>query len=444
MSETHKLYQTPSQTLADRIEARIRSYSIKQIDQHLQPGEFVYPAYKDLSLVNISATLLKLFGIRIPGHSALPDELVEGETDGVRKVILFLVDALGYNQLMPVLESHPDLILNELIRRGRFAPLTSIFPSTTVAALSSFHTGMTPQEHGILGYRLFLKEYATVANMIGFSSIYESEDCRLLQMGLEPQRLLSVKTLYQRLANAQVSSYILIKNVYRESPLSQMFHKGATRVHGFVNSSDMFVTLRRLIKEKPDERACICVYWDAIDSIAHLYGPNSEEFVAEVCNLSYSLERELIQHVDSQIAGTTLFMLTADHGQIAVPKSGVLPVNHYPAIRDNLLLPPTGDYRAAYLYAKQGKLDRLRTYLRDQFSDQLIAIDSTRALNLGLWGHGDLNTHVCDRIGDLLVIMRGDHAFYAPITDKPYVAGGRHGGLTPDEMLIPFLCVRLG
>ena len=196
-----------------------------------------------------------------------------------------LVDALGYKQLVPTLESHPNLILNELIRRGQFAPLTSIFPSTTTTALTSFHTGVTPQEHGILGYHLFLKEYATVANMIGFSSIYESEDFRLLHMGLEPQKLLGVKTLYQRLTNARVTSHILIRNAYKDSPLSQMFHAGATKVYGFVNSSDMFVTLRRLIEEKPDERACIFVYWDAIDSIAHLYGANSEAFVAEVCKI---------------------------------------------------------------------------------------------------------------------------------------------------------------
>lgn len=445
MSAIHKLDDNPRfQTLADEIEARIRNQSIKQIDQYVQPGEFIYPAYKDLSLVNISATLLKLFDIRTPGHAALPDELVEGQTEGIRKVVLFLVDALGYNQLLPVLKSQPDLILNELIRRGRFAPLTSIFPSTTVAALTSFHTGMTPQEHGILGYRLFLKEYATVANMIGFSPIYESENLRLLQMGLDPQRLLGVRTLYQRLANAQVSSYVLIKNEYRESPLSQMFHNGATKVHGFISSSDMFVTLRRLIKDKPDERAYIFVYWDAIDSIAHLYGANSEEFVAEVSNLSYSLERELVEHVDSQISGTTLLILTADHGQITVPKNGLLKANHYPTIQDNLLLPPTGDYRAAYLYAKQGKLGHLQRYLREQFSDQLIVIDSQKALNLGLWGHGSLDAHVCDRMGDLLVVMRDNNAFYAPMVDKPYASGGKHGGLTPDEMLIPFLCVRLG
>jgi hypothetical protein len=435
---------TQFQPLAEKIEARLRSKTIKQIGQHLQPGEFIYPAYEDLSLINISSTLLKLFGIRIPGHSPLPDALTEGQTEGIRKVILFVVDALGYNQLCPILKAYPDLIINELIQRGRFAPLTSIFPSTTAAALTSLNTGMTPQEHGVLGYQLFLKEYATVANMIGFTSIYETENSRLLHMGLEPERFLGVRTIHQRLTDAGISTYVLVKNEFKQSPLSKMFYNGAQKVYGFVNSSDMFVNLRALLERNPHEQACILVYWDAIDSIAHLYGPDSEAVVAEVRNLSYSLEHELIRHADSEMSGTTLLMLTADHGQVTVPEDKLLPVYQHPGIEQNLLLPPTGDYRAAYLYAKYGKLNRLRDYLKDQFTEQLVAIDSTKALNLGLWGYGDLDEQVSDRMGDLVVMMRRNHAFYAPVTDKPYIKGGKHGGLTPDEMLIPFLCVRLG
>ena len=432
------------QTLADQIENRIRSRTIKQIDQGLRPGEFVYPAYSDLSLVNIPATLLKLFDIRIPHHAPLPDALTEGQTEGVRKVILFLVDALGYNQLRSVLRSEPNLIINELISRGRFAPLTSIFPSTTVAALTSLSTGLTPQEHGMLGFHLFLREYATVADMIGFTPIHDGEHGRLLRMGLEPQKFLRAETIGQRLANAGIPSYVLIKSMFKDSPLSKMFYNGAKAVHGFVNSSDMFVTLKRLVTQNPDERSCIMVYWDAIDSISHAYGANSEAFAAEVRNLSYSLEREFMEHVDSQISGTTLLILTADHGQVTVPDNRLVRVDRHSKIRDNLLLPPTGDFRAAYLYAKQGKLDALRAYLNDKLSDQMVAIPSSKALSSGLWGYGDIHPEVPERMGNLVAIMRENYAFYSSVKEKPYYTGGKHGGLTPDEMLIPFLCVRLG
>ena len=119
-------------------------------------------------------------------------------------------------------------------------------------------------------------------------------------------------------------------------------------------------------------------------------------------------------------------------------------IDQHPEIKGSLLLPPTGDYRAAYLYPKQGKLDVLRRYLKEQLSDQIVTVDSSKALNSGLWGYGEMHGKAYDRIGNLVAIMRGNHAFYAPVTDKRYFKGGKHGGLTPDEMLIPFLCVRLG
>jgi predicted AlkP superfamily pyrophosphatase or phosphodiesterase len=38
--------------------------------------------------------------------------------------------------------------------------LTSIFPSTTVAALSSFWTGAAPAQHGMMGLNIFFPQMA--------------------------------------------------------------------------------------------------------------------------------------------------------------------------------------------------------------------------------------------------------------------------------------------
>ena len=43
------------------------------------------------------------------------------------------------------------------------------------------------------------------------------------------------------------------------------------------------------------------------------------------------------------------------------------------------------------------------------------------------------------RLGDVLLAARGTVAFYDPNDTGPYVLIGRHGSLTPDEMLVPFL-----
>ena len=136
--------------------------------------------------------------------------------------------------------------------------------------------------------------------------------------------------------------------------------------------------------------------------------------------------------------------MTADHGQVTVPDNRLVRVDRHPKIRDNLLLPPTGDFRAAYLYARQGRLETLRAYMEDQLADQMVVMPSSKALASGLWGYGDAHPETPNRMGNLVAIMRDNYAFYSSVTDKPYYTGGKHGSLTPDEMLIPFLCVRLG
>ena len=63
--------------------------------------------------------------------------------------------------------------LGELIGRAAegdaalsYQTLTSVFPTTTVAALGAINTGVAPVEHGLLGYTLYLPEVQMVAEMI--------------------------------------------------------------------------------------------------------------------------------------------------------------------------------------------------------------------------------------------------------------------------------------
>lgn len=399
------------------------------------------PAYDGCSLANIPVTILSLFGAEVAGRSALPHELIENHADGVNKVVLLVADAMGYGQLLSVMRAERDLPLNKLAERGSFVPLTSTFPSTTTVALTSLHTGVTPQEHGMMGYRMYLSELGVLADMITLSPAWEKQPERLLEMGLKPKRFLGVKTVYQRLTEVGVNSYIFIKNTYKGSGLSKLYHIGAENVVPFFTSSDMFVQLRRLLESNAGERMYICVYWDAIDAIAHRYGPETDEVVAEVRSMSYTLETELLRRLKPDIARETMLMVTSDHGQIHVQERDAIRVTKYPTLTQNLLMPPSGDYRAAYLYVKQGHSTLLKTYLSSKFREQFVVLDSARAFSSGLFGNGIPKPEAQSRIGDLIVIARKHCALYYPHA-KQYTPGGRHGGMSPDEMLIPFFCAK--
>jgi len=426
-----------NETLPQSIESEIRARSLGIFEQQIRPGEFVLPHYECYSLVNLANTVLALFGLPT-SHAPLPEELLpEHNGKDVKKVVLLLIDALGYNQLRRFLKRHPSSPFHELIARGRLFPISSVFPSTTTTALATLHTALSPQEHGILGYRLFLKEFGLIANMIRLSPIGDPTDDRLFELGLRPQKFLGHLTLPERLKKGGIRSYVLIKRPYARSGLSRMLNPQAARIVPFTNSSDMSVIIRKLL-ERPAERAFLFVYWDALDEIAHLHGPESEEWDAELISLSDALKRSCLGRLRAPLWEETLFFITSDHGQLRVlPKREVIRLSRYPKLKRALALPPTGEYRATYLYAKPGRLDELKAGLMKRFGDRLVALRSAEALEAGLFGGGQPKDETPDRIGDLIVVPKGPQALYWPHDDFRLI--GRHGGLTDEEMLVPLL-----
>lgn len=407
---------------------------------------FITPFYKKYCLSNVASTVLSLFDINLPGHPPLPPELIKSQVDGCNKVILLLIDAFGFNQFLRV-SKDAGLVFNELKNNGVFFPITSTFPSTTTTTLTTVNTGLTPQEHEMLGYIMYLREFGVVGNMIYFNELYpEFKDRKnqLFELGLDPKTFLGVRTVYERLSDQGIASNVITGKYFKNSGLSLMHHKGAS-FKPYVSSSDMFVRLRKCLELKPAEKSYTFVYWGATDGIAHEYGPYSDEFAAEIRNISYSFRTEFIEKLGREIAKQTLLMVTADHGQAYSPSKNIILTSDHSSLRKKFLIPPTGDSRAAYVYVKPGKLEAVRKYFENSFGDNLVVLDSKEALKDGFFGLGEPREDVYDRIGDLIIVSRSDHGFAHPYSgDKDdFPKTGSHGGLTEDEMLIPFFCVRL-
>src|SRR5688500_6133824 len=96
------------------------------------PDEFIRPAYNGRSIANVPATVAALLGAPFGGLPALEDSLWRPLSGDVQRVVVLLVDAFGWN-LFQQEESRLAGLVQRAAVRGS---LTSIFPSTTVAALS--------------------------------------------------------------------------------------------------------------------------------------------------------------------------------------------------------------------------------------------------------------------------------------------------------------------
>lgn len=401
-------------------------------------GEFIYPRYQGESILNILPTIANQFHLPVFQHPSLSAELVAPLKGEPQNIILVLLDALSYHRLENWLGEDQNLAWHQLQEQGILAPLTSICPSTTCAAITSYWTDSSAFEHGVLGYEMWLKEFGITANMIEHKPItYRGRGGGLELAGFDPETFLPVQSIADRFLRNQVEMHAFQHFAIINSGLSQMFMVGAQR-HPIATAADLWISIRELLKAKPDSRKYIWSYWGQLDGTSHLHGPDSERAQAEFLSFSNAFQTHFLERLDPDIKNNTLVILTADHGQITTdPTADRYDLSNHPQFTEMLHILPTGENRLAYLHIKPGMIDKTKEYIERAWPGQFAILDTEAALKSGLFGPGSGHPALSDRLGDLIVAARGEAFWWWASKPNPLI--GRHGGLSPEEMLVPFL-----
>ncbi len=424
--------------LTDQLLLEIENHPLSGLDL---PPKFIAPKYADQSILNIPASICHWMGIPGIGEGPLKPEIIQPLGNGIRRVILILMDALALHRLQAWMEAGIAPIWGELLKDGLLAPLTSISPSTTSAALTTLWTGLSPAAHGILGYEVWLKEYSMVANMILHAPMtFRGDIGTLSHAGFDPKKFLPVPTLGPHLRNHGIMPYAFQHHSIAHSGLSQMFQR-EVEIHPFGTSADLWVSLRQMVENKPNERMFAWTYWGDVDGLSHRYGPDNERVLAEFSHFSAAFEQFFINKLSPGLRKDTMVILTADHGQIHTPLAANNLLKNHPKFNQQLHITPTGENRMSYLYLRPDSEQTVRDYLDAHWGDGFTIMTRDQALSAGLFGPGPYHPGLRDRIGDLIAFAHGNA--YLWWADKDDFMLGRHGGLHREEMLVPFLSARL-
>ncbi len=383
------------------------------------------PHYERYSLLAVPATIESLFGLSTRGPS-LKEELALPETEIVVSVI---VDGLGYHSL-EALRAKKVADLTPFLDGGSYLPLTSVFPSTTTAALASLATGLSPIAHGVLGYKLFRSDVGSVVDMIRLTTP-GGRDNALEKLGIQPEQVLTSTTLYQRLAAAGVVTTLFLPKYIADSGLSRALYQGVGRTVPFLTSSDLLMHIAEALRRP--RPALFAVYWPSTDSLGHVYGPTTLAFDLEV-----ALVFRILEHICDLLPHGTNILVTADHGFYeADPARDMISCPAHPALRDGLLLPPVGDPRASYLFVRRGHEESVKAFFARSFPDEFTVLSVEEALARKLWGLEDPPPAVRALLGDLLVLSRKRKFLLWPTEE--FKLRGLHGSLTPGELYVPLL-----
>jgi predicted AlkP superfamily pyrophosphatase or phosphodiesterase len=405
--------------------------------------EFQYPAYNGHSILNLPSSICRLMGLPDFGAPPLANEILEQlKANGeYQRVILILMDALALHRLRRWMAEGRLPIWERLERDGLLAPLTSITPSTTSAALTSLWTGRAASEHGVLGYEMWLKEYGIIANTILHSpATFNDGVGSLAHAGFDPQAFMPLATLGSHLAAQGVKAHAFQHYSLVRSGLSKMYFK-EVETHGFVSAADLWISLRQLLEAQPRRRLYSWVYWSEVDTFSHRYGPDDERVLAEFTQFTQAMEQNFLAKLSPAERKGSLLILSADHGAIETPPDPYYDLRNHPALTRRLHMAPTGEHRLAYLFVRPGQMEAVRETIERTWPNQFITVDPLYAASAGLFGPGEQHPRLAERVGDLLLIARGNAYWWWG--EKENHMHGRHGGLHPEEMFVPFLAAPL-
>lgn len=424
------------------IAAQLCAHTLPHVQSHLPADRFVMPHYGGLGIANLPATIAALFGAELDGGCPpLQADIWAEWRDGLERVVLVVVDALGYLQLEAAMLADDGLVFHQLAHAGHLLPITSTFPSTTNTVLTTLWTGYSPAAHGVLAYELYLRELGVTASTLFFWPMYHRQRDSLADWGIDPETFVPVPSLAEQLHTRGITTRTFVSKVYVNSILSRIHRRGVRQSYGFVGASDMWLGLQRTIKQHRQEKLFLAAYWDTIDGITHQYGPDDSAWDLELRGLSWMMKTAFLDRLTPTQRKGTLLLITADHGGLSTPPRAAVRLDRHPDLRDALSLPPVGESRVPFLHTRGGNLERVQKYIEQHLHESFAVLTQDQVLDSGLLGPGPVYRETPHRLGDLVCVARDNH--YLARGKHQLDMRGRHGGLSAREMLVPLLGVRL-
>jgi hypothetical protein len=192
------------------------------------------------------------------------------------------------------------------------------------------------------------------------------------------------------------------------------------------------------------------LYADAIDYALHKHGPLSPMVDSVVRDVFALIEEELVNQAAGH-CGDTLLLLIADHGQVEVDPERAYYINwRVKGIESRLrknkkgeILRFGGSARDLFLYVEPGQVESLHHDLAAKLLGRAEVHRVDALIRQGLFGEVPPASPLPRRAGDLVILPYRDQAIYWRENRFDMHFRGHHGGMTREEMEVPFIAMRL-
>jgi len=374
------------------------------------------------------------------GFAGIPNRITEAFASGkYDAVVLFLVDAFGWRFFE---RFQGSAFIQRIARHGRIEKLTSQFPSTTAAHVTTIHTGLPVGASGVHEWYYYEPNVNAVIAPLLFSYSGTNQRDTLKETKIKPAAIYPQGVFYPALKKLGVKPYVLGIRDYTPSTYSNVVMRGAKQ-NSFKTLSEALVNLKLLL-EKEKHPTYVHLYFDKIDALCHEYGPTAPQTEAEIETFLLMMDH----YFDRIFKGKkrVLFLMTADHGASEVDPDTTIYLNQDPRFqgferfirtnRNGKLLVPAGSARDLFLYLHEDRSDEAQAFLSKRLEGKADVVKTETLIKEGFFGP-EISDRFRERVGNLVILPYRYESVWWYEKDK-FEQGfyGHHGGLTPQEMEI--------
>lgn len=365
---------------------------------------FIKPDFNN-NIINISATIAQFLGC--PNDKPVLPNLANELKKGYKNVVFLILDGMGINPI------NKNLADDTFLKRNIKQVLTSVFPSTTTNATTTFLTNKYPMEHGWFGWSLYFEELNRAVDIFLDTDSFTRE---------------SIEKGYTKKALPIEPYYFKSKTDYAITVVAPEYcdNYGDNR-YVWKTLDEMLGHIEKICKR--GGKQFIYAYCSEPDHIMHEYGVTSEEAHKVINDLNDGIEELYAKLTD------TLFIITADHGQIDV--GGYIEIYKDTELTAMLEWPQFLEARATAFKVKLNYHKDFIEMFNQKYGNDFELFKVEDLIKDNYFGLNIVNEHA-KLLGDFIAIGTTDKII--KLTELSHDFKGHHTSLT-EEMEVPLIVV---
>lgn len=378
----------------------------------------VLPNYEH-SILNTITSILKYYHVETNHKSSEKiDQLLYKRE--YKNVILLILDGLG------------EHILNKISSEGylnqnKIDCVTSVYPSTTTAALTTYYSGRPPYETGWIAWSQYFKEYGRAIDMFSHNESYMREPLKKPLMDVF-KTIVNYETVFDKIekASSDVKAYEI------EPEYAERRAKRAIKAN---NIDELIMNINDLCL-MPSKKF-IFAYSDNPDGLLHDFGTTSEEVETFVKETEKKIEK-MVKDFDED----TILIISADHGHKDIEKAYKL--LDYPEIQECLIMPASLESRILAFWVKEDMKEIFVQRFNKAFGKEFWLMTKETFLDkYHFLGYGNKHKKIDDFIGNYIALSVGGSSIQLGtfLTEGKPIKKSTHCGLTKEEMEVPVIVI---